>query len=446
MITTILPLPFLHLQPVMYLYAPHTSPRLAYIAHWLGLQLFKKPLVIVTDKDLLKDGWILNYSHEPLPMESFWIKPHSLLFETGIEEQDINVKSNNKLPYFFETQGDFHFDVLAASFYLIQRYEEYLPHTKDTYGRYAHEHSLAFKNQFLHVPLVDVWLEDFKKACLQKLPATSYFQQDGFRFLPTYDIDVAYSYRGKGQLRSLLRGLRTMGRDPWVKIRKDIANGKQKDPFDIYEDLDSLHATYKLQPIYFFLVAQKQKGYDRNIDPATAEMQELIALTAKKNLVGVHPSWQSGDHETILQQEIQTIATILDQTIKKSRQHYIRMQLPVTFQRLVRLGIQEDYSMGYGSINGFRASTCKPYTWYDLTTEQHTMLTIFPYCYMEANSMFEQKFSPAEALKEFTTYYKATKEVGGMLITIFHNHLLGYDERGRKWMDMYKAALEVCKS
>ncbi len=50
---------------------------------------------------------------------------------------------------FFETSGDFPFDIFAASFYLLSRYEEYLPHEKDMYGRYAHTNSLAFREHFL---------------------------------------------------------------------------------------------------------------------------------------------------------------------------------------------------------------------------------------------------------------------------------------------------------
>ena len=38
------------------------------------------------------------------------------------------------------------------------------------YGRYAHENSLAFKEGFLNIPLVNIWIEDFKKALKKKFP------------------------------------------------------------------------------------------------------------------------------------------------------------------------------------------------------------------------------------------------------------------------------------
>ena len=85
----------------------------------------------------------------------------SLLFENKITEQSIECFEVNGNKAFFKTEGDFPFDIFAASFYLFSRYEEYLPHQKDMYGRYAHENSLAFKESFLDQPLINIWLQTF---------------------------------------------------------------------------------------------------------------------------------------------------------------------------------------------------------------------------------------------------------------------------------------------
>ena len=74
----------------------------------------------------------------------------------------------NGLKAFFKTGWDIPFDIFAASFYLLTRYEEYLPHEKDKYGRYAHVNSLAFKENFLHLPLINLWIQELIKLIQQK--------------------------------------------------------------------------------------------------------------------------------------------------------------------------------------------------------------------------------------------------------------------------------------
>lgn len=97
--------------------------------------------------------------------------------------------------------------------------------------------------------------------------------------------------------------------------------------------------------------------------------------------------------------------------------------------------------MGYGSINGFRASVAFPFLFFNLVKEETTNLLLHPFCYMEANSFFEQQVTADEALEEMLHYHNAIKKVGGTYITIWHNHFLGSDNRYAGWKELYKTAL-----
>jgi hypothetical protein len=98
--------------------------------------------------------------------------------------------------------------------------------------------------------------------------------------------------------------------------------------------------------------------------------------------------------------------------------------------------------MGYGSINGFRASFTNPFYWYDLMQEKQTELLLHPFCYMEANSYFEQKLTVENAGNELRTYYEVVKKVNGQLITIFHNHFLTEEPQWLPWRKMYEEFLQ----
>ncbi len=278
------------------------------------------------------------------------------------------------------------------------------------------------------------------------------FQVSSFKFLATYDIDIAFSYKHKGMLRNIGGFIKS----PSLK-RIKVLLGFTKDPFDTYSLLNSLHQLNKLQPIYFFLVAEKNSQYDKNILPHKDAMWQLIKQHAKKYLVGIHPSWQSGDDEKLLNNEIKQLQAMAEgasinhskgsfgqpSTINCSRQHYIRFNLPVGYQKLIEAGITDDYSMGYGSINGFRASVASSFFWYDLQNELQTDLRIHPFCFMDANSFYEQHFSASQAYEEMMHYYKICKEVNGTLITIWHNNFLGTAKEFEGWREVYERFIRV---
>lgn len=426
----------------MLIYTENISPRFQYIAEFAGKLIAGKSFELTTDKNqyLESASGKINYSPHRISDDECWIKPHGLLSETTVTPQQIQCSERDGRKFFFSTEGDWPFDIFAASFYLLTRYEEYLPHSKDMYGRYSHENSLAFREKFLGIPLVNFWWNDFKNAYRDRFSTFNSPSPQAFTFLPTYDIDIAWSYKSKGWQRNLGGFLKSAFRGDWKQNtdRISVLRKKSRDPYDCYGWLNKLHENYRLKPYYFFLVADKKGKYDRNISPSRPELQELIRDHFIRYPIGLHPSWRSGDEHELLKREIETLSRITGSGCLSSRQHYIRFDLPETYRRLLDAGIRYDFSMGYGSINGFRASVTTPFYWYDLQEEKQTELMLFPFCYMEANSYYEQKFTAQQALEEMRDYRKVVKSVGGMLITIWHNHFLGNEKVFGEWKQVYE--------
>ena len=428
----------------MVLYARHITPRLRYIVDFFSKELFDEPVRLTTDKEafLTDTGPRINYSGDMMP-DIFSIVPAGLLFETGIRQQPIECFEFNGRRAFFASGGDLPFDIFAAAFYLISRYEEYLPHKKDEYGRYAHSESLAWREGFLHLPIVNYWLEDLRDAVARYYPDAG-FRYPTFKYIPTYDIDSAFSYRYKEWWRNLGGALKSLvkGQLPALRERIAVLRGRRPDPYDAYEWLDALHLYCRLRPYYFFLVAGRCRGVDRNLPPSASGFRELIQYHGKGYRLGIHPSWQSGDDERLLQEEIEWLEVIGGQAITRSRQHYIRCAIPETYRRLLGHRIGADFSMGYGSINGFRASVASSFYWYDLGKEEVTALRVFPFCFMDANSYYEQKFTAAQAMTELLHYYRHIQKVNGLMITIWHNSFLGTDPAFAGWREVYAIFLK----
>jgi hypothetical protein len=432
------------------LFAHTITSRLNYITRFIGGEL-GIDLQLTSDSKTYYyyDGPRINYSNKKITGKEIWIEPHQLLFENGIKEQDLKCFPVNGNKAFFATQGDLPFDVLAASFYLLSRYEEYLPGEEDQFGRYDHKNSIAFKEEFLTIPLVNIWLIELERKILEIFPEIHFKKKKQFSFLPTYDIDESYSYKYKSWWRNSGAITKAIVRGQWDKIkeRREVIANKKNDPYDSYDWMDHLHEKFSLKPKYFFLVAQRTARYDRNILPGETAQTELIRRHSKKYEVGIHPSWQSGESSKLLEEEIRIMECATGRNINLSRQHFIRFKLPGTFRRLINAGIKEDHSMGYGSINGFRASVASPFYWYDLEREDETPLMLIPFCFMEANSFYEQKFTPAQALDELRHYYKVVKDVNGLLVTLWHNTFLGTDPLFSGWRNTYEQFIsEIHKS
>jgi hypothetical protein len=407
-------------------------------------QYFQTPIFITSNAADLSEGRInINYTSDNNIPHSIWIKPAGLLFEKGIHTISLHcVQHTNGYTAFFTGNGIMGFDVLSAIFYLITRYEEYLPHQKDMYGRYAHQNSCAYKENFLHQPLINIWLEDLR----QMLQNTGNCQLPDakFSFSPTYDIDMAWSYSNKGILRNAGGFGKSFLQRDWtgIKERALVLAGIRPDPYDAFEWMDAVHKKYDLSPAYFFHVGQKRNRYDKNIRTTNNDFQKLIKQTAEKYSVGLHPSWHSGDAKDYLGIEKAVLEELTGSVITASRQHYIRFQLPTTFRLLTAAGIKEDYSMGYATINGFRASVASPFYWYDLEKEEQTSLVVYPFCYMDANSFFELNHTPQQALEEMLHYYTVVKNVKGTLCTLWHNTYLGTDKLFRGWREVYETFLQ----
>lgn len=424
------------------LYSPKISERLQYIIHTLlpGCQLTTS-----TETFASHNGIRLNYSHEPLTTEALWIKPQGLLTASGISPQEILCTDWQQLPVFFITNGDLPFDILAASFYLLSRYEEYLPHTKDQYGRYAHTNSIAYQFDFLKRPLVNEWMQAFTKMVKQKFPQLN-VRDDlaDFRFIPTYDIDEAYKYHYQPLWKNVLGFFRDLLRGDFIAVmeRGNVYSGNSPDPYNSFDWLDELHQSYHCQPIYFFLTLLKKGQYDKNLLSGNKGIRLLYQRIAKQYTIGLHPSWQSGSESGLLQKERDVLVEMTGQPVLRSRNHYLRFTIPQTYRNLIRLGIQEEYSMAYGNVNGFRASYAKPFQWYDLENEQVTGLLVHPFCFMEACSFFNQGFSAIEAGEELQYFHDTVRSVGGELIILFHNHFLTTQPEWIEWRKMYVSFLQ----
>ena len=191
---------------MIYVFTHKITSRVKYAFNLVFKDLMQIDYELITNrKDFEeKEGVKLAYTMNPIG-EAFFIRSKPLLFEQGINDQDINIIPFDRTKAFFGVGGNsmFPFDIFAASFYLAARYEEYLPHKKDHYNRFDADQSLAFKEDFLHQPVINIWVNKLIDVLKEVYPDFEVPERK-YQFITTIDVDNAYAYKEKGFVRTLM--------------------------------------------------------------------------------------------------------------------------------------------------------------------------------------------------------------------------------------------------
>lgn len=430
-------------------YTHKRTPRVQYIFRQVFQELLGVSMELTTEVASFIDhkGPKISYSPRPLGKELHF-RNSELLFETGINEWEVKLSSYQELPTLFPVPepSEFPFDPFAATFYLLSRYEEYLPHIKDKHERFSAESSIAHRGGFLQRPVVDEWALLLRGKIAERFPEFKWPERQ-FEFVNTIDIDNAYAYKSKGLMRSLGGFARSIIELKWGKFleRLLVVLGLRPDPYDTFAYMKSLQEQYKLKTIYFFLLADYGLN-DKNVPYTNMRFRSLIKDVADYAAVGIHPSYGSNKKKSRLEAEVNRLEGIIHREVKCSRQHFLKLTIPETYRNLIDLDITDDYTMGYASQIGFRAGTCSAFYFYDLDLEFMTPLRIHPFATMEGIMKFYQNLGPDEALRKVLPVLDAVKSVNGTFISVWHNESACENDMWKGWRRYYEGLIESATS
>lgn len=431
---------------MLLIYVSKLTNRVGYTLNLIFKNILHIPFEITLDEDYYTtfDGCKLCYSDKKIG-DGLYIKSVKLLYQTSIENQEIQMSEYNDLPIFFATyakEQTLPFDIFAASFYLASRYEEYLPHHKDHHQRFDYRDSVAYQNGFLHIPLINKWTNLLAKKLKETYP-NFVIPIRKFHFVNTIDVDAAYSFKQKGLFRNFGGFLRDIIKQDYesVKMRTLVMFNRRKDPFDTFDFILSTSEKYHTELLFFILFADYD-NYDKNISYNSLYFQQLIKHLADYSKVGIHPSYASMEQPQKLTAEIKRLSKVLHKPIVRSRFHFLRFQLPTTYNNLIKNNIDSDFSMGYSNEYGFRASICTPFNFYDLETDTETNLVIHPFAVMDTALKMYLKYSPDEALNVLKNIIDEIKSVDGTFYSIWHNNNLCESFGWKGWSKVYEQMID----
>ena len=339
---------------MLVIYTPQITNRIRYIFDLFFKEQMQMPYKVTSSMDEFRVTEGPRIVYDSRPQEGcLCFGAVFLLFQRGISQQDLTVTEYNYLKIFYQIEGEdfiLPFDPFAAAFYLVSRYEEYLPHANDRHDRFPPEESFAYRNGFLQVPVVNHYVKLVQLKIQEHYPELK-FAPSKFKYKPTFDVDSAYNYRGKGPFRNLGGLARSVlqGNFSEAVDRVKVLSGRKKDPYDTYDYLLELHGKYDYKPVFFFLLGDYDE-FDKGISINVTEFQSLIKSIADDAEVGIHPSYASNEDTTKLHREIRRLNRILKREIRISRQHFLKLKFPDTYRNLMDQDIEEDYTLGYAAL------------------------------------------------------------------------------------------------
>lgn len=431
-------------EPVI-IYTEKFSNRLSYISEILFGTLLGLPYQLTTDQKYFTEssGPGINYSGKKFE-KAVQIIPSGLLFDTGIKNINPEYARWNNMHTLFYTgnEADIPFDMFSAAFYMLTRYEEYLPFKPDEHGRFSSDQSLGAKNGFLEEPVVQQWA-NFLLKLLERNKNINPIKKN-FSLEVTIDVDVAFAYLFRNFSRYALASARDFSTLKWNRLidRLLVSVKTKPDPFDTYAYIEITHKNYNL-PVYLFYLAGEYSHYDRNLPFNDPSVQRLITSLDHKFLLGFHPSYRASESFDIMKEEYDRLSSCCDNQVVRSRQHFLRLSFPKTYQWLLKLGITHDFSMGFHDKPGFRAGIAAPYLFFDLTTETRTNLTVHPFVFMERTLKDRLKMNPDDALLKIVDLMKKVNAVNGTFGTIWHNDSLSDYGEWKRWRYVYEVMLSM---
>ena len=422
---------------MLLIYTHKITPRLTYIMRHVFVNILGVELDFTTkvEEFIKHTGPKITYTKQPLQNE-FFIRSNELLFEQGVNDIQLNIADWDGVPCFFQAgeKSILPFDIFAASFFMLSRYEEYLPHVKDIHGRFSPKDSVAFQNGFLQKPVVDIWAFKLLDALKERFPELEH-KDKTYDFISVLDVATSHCYANRGVVRGLVGLLLDVGTLKLKRVVERIAVGinRQKDPYDNYAEIIALHKKYKVKCNFFFQFADYSK-YDKNVSTNSIRFKSLIKYVADYVPVSLAASYSSFSNLELLKKEKANLEVVINRPVNNSKMRYNRVDVPQTYRNLIATEFTDDYTMGYTFELGFRAGTCTTFQFYDIPLEVKQPIKVHPFAVHDISLSKIKK--DQDLLRQVQQITNEVQKVNGTLITMFSNEVLGNKE-DRDWMAIY---------
>ena len=311
----------------------------------------------------------------------------------------------------------FYADVVAATFFMLSRWEEAVTLERDEHGRFPAHASVAFRQGFLGRPVVDEYALILGTWLGAVAPVSNIARKRRFSVRLSHDIDhvrsparsIAGAVIREPGLQSLRRGLWQLcvpSRDPYVRACYELAETSERHGF----------------ASSFYFKASRRGPLDSGYDPKRRVVQRCLRELAKRgHEVGFHPGYRTFDDFDAFLDEKTRLDAALGTGASGGRQHYLRFSVSSTWRFWEAAGLSYDSTVGYADHEGFRCGTSHPYAPFSIDEDREYRLLEVPLIAMDATLRGYRQLTPDEAQVAVLELAQRCKYVGGVFTLLWHN-------------------------
>lgn len=311
-------------------------------------------------------------------------------------------------------------DIVAATFFMLTRWEESVVLERDEHNRFMAKDSLAYKNDFLQRAIVNEYVEILYQI-LVSFGINQVRRQRRYNTVPTHDVDQPYLWASTiGKVKSMAASLLLRRNKEEIKRRSQSA-AKGVDPFDTFDRLLDMADAINVKA-HFFFMSGGDSEFDNYYQLGESTLVTLIdKIKERKHFIGIHPSYNSYCNLEMISSEIETLKTVADVEVTSSRQHFLRFDVNSTWSNLDKVNITCDSTMCYADAAGFRSGVCYEYPVFDLKQRKQLALIEKPLIVMDTTLQKYEKLAPLLALERVATLQKEVKRYEGDFVFLWHN-------------------------
>jgi hypothetical protein len=344
-------------------------------------------------------------------------------------------------------------DVFGSAFFMLTRYEEVAVAARDSFGRFPAAASVALREGFLGLPIVDAYVELLWSA-LHRLWPRLRRRQRRFAVALTHDVDHPLAFLG----RSAGERLRQLGADVLVRRDASLAGRRLRswtgirrgdyrlDPYNTFDFLMEVSERLGVASSFYFLATRDTTPLNGFYTLQHPWIRALMArIHERGHELGFHAGFDTyRDAERTTQEFncLRTTATELGVSPSRwgGRQHYLRWENPGTWSNWERAGLDYDSTLGFAEIVGFRAGTCHEFRPFHLRDRRPLDLAERPLHVMDTTLFEYMKLTPAQALEAVLEVARACRRVQGTLTLLWHNSMLPTAAQ-RRWYEALTGAV-----